>query len=252
VVGVVINVIDDHLGKADQLTVRWSTETVGLLKSILFEAKAGGGVVMLTSDHGHVLDRGTTARVTDGGSARWRPAAGKPLEPDELVMQGSRVLVPDGQLITSWSERVRYIATANRGYHGGINPQEMLIPVTVLIPTDTETEPEGWQPAVEATPVWWDDEAGLQPQERAAAEPAPPQPVPAGMLFDKNREELKPAVARPPAAASESTAAPGWLAEVFAPEVFAAQRRLLSRACTPDELFSRLVQQLDAHGGRIP
>jgi len=45
--------------------------------------------------------------------------------------------------------------------------------------------------------------------------------------------------------------APGWLAEVFATEVFAAQRRLLSRAYPGDELFGRLVQQLDAHGGRM-
>ena len=253
VVGVIVNAVDDHLGKADQLTVRWTLETLEMLRALLYEARAGGRVVVLTSDHGHVLDRGSTARVSSDGGSRWRPAGGAPPAADELAFRGSRVLLPGGQLITTWSEGVRYIASANRGYHGGVNPQEMVIPIAVLVPRVDKTEPAGWKAAPEATPPWWDASGPVSAVSTPPATIVPPAPAPAGLLFDKNRD-----VPVPPqrvAATLESVAAavamPDWLEPLFLTDELEAQRKLLSRAYSGDDLFKRFLAQLDARGGRM-
>ena len=254
VVGVIVNAVDDHLGKADQLTVRWTLESLELMRALLYEARSGGRAVVLTSDHGHVLDRGSTARVNSDGGARWRPAGGEAPAADEMAFRGDRVLVPGGELITSWSERVRYIRAANRGYHGGVNPQEMVVPIAVLIPTEESSEPAGWQPEPEATPAWWDEGSDVV----ATPPPAPiePEPIskPVGTLFDKNRDEPPPSRSRkvlPQAAEPDEAQIPDWLEKVFATEVFDAQRRLISRGYSSDDLFKRLLAQLDARGGRM-
>ena len=44
-----------------------------------------------------------------------------------LLAEGHRLIAP-------WSERVRYGAKKN-GYHGGLTPQEMVIPITVVTST---------------------------------------------------------------------------------------------------------------------
>ena len=255
VVGVIVNAVDDHLGKADQLTVRWTLESLELLRALLYEARSCGRAVVLTSDHGHVLDRGSTARVSSDGGARWRPSGGGPAAPDELSFRGNRVLVPGGELVTTWSEGVRYIATANRGYHGGVNPQEMVVPIAVLIPAEDKAEPAGWQAAPEATPLWWDD-SGLQesaPSSSVAASTAQPLTPPAGTLFDKHREDPV-AAPRPPAAPEPTVTTvtiPSWLDQLFTTSDFAAQRKLLARAYAGDDLFKQLLAQLDARGGRM-
>lgn len=257
VVGVIVNAVDDHLGKADQLTVRWTLETLELLRALLYEARSGDRAVVLTSDHGHVLDRGSTARVSSDGGARWRPTGGGPSAPDELAFRGNRVLVPGGELVTTWSESVRYIATANRGYHGGVNPQEMVVPIAVLIPAEDKTEPAGWQAAPEATPSWWDESAGqevapVSPVDTVAEQPTTP---PVGTLFDKHREEpVQVPVPRPrvaPEPATSTVTVPSWLDELFTTPDFAAQRKLLARAYAGDDLFKQLLAQLDARGGRM-
>jgi hypothetical protein len=255
VVGVIVNAVDDHLGKADQLTVRWTLESLELLRALLYEARTGGRAVVLTSDHGHVLDRGSTARVSSDGGARWRPSGGGPAASDELSFCGNRVLVPGGELVTTWSEGVRYIATANRGYHGGVNPQEMVVPVAVLIPSEDKTEPDGWQAAPEATPLWWDESSMHEPSPASAVPPAVVQPttLPAGALFDKHRDEsVKPPSPQPVSDTATSTVVvPSWLDQLFTTPDFAAQRKLLARAYAGDELFKQLLAQLDARGGRM-
>jgi hypothetical protein len=81
------------------------------------------------------------------------------------------------------------------------------------------------------------------------------QPItpPAGTLFDKHRGEPA-APPRPPVThepATSEVAAPNWLDDLFSTPDFAAQRRLLARAYSGDELFKQLLSQLDARGGRM-
>ena len=56
IVGIVLNAVDDHLAKSEQLHLSWRIESVRLLPTILTEAHAAGRTIVLTSDHGHVLE----------------------------------------------------------------------------------------------------------------------------------------------------------------------------------------------------
>ncbi|WP_431868897.1 BREX-2 system phosphatase PglZ [Nocardiopsis eucommiae] len=164
VVGVVLNTIDDALSRgreADQAT--WSTKQIGKLGSLLDAAARAGRPVVLTSDHGHVWDRGQATKTVSGESARYRvgePGAG------EILATGDRVLFGDGTLVVPYREDIRYTDRKD-GYHGGFSAAEMVIPVLVFVPVETARRgsgegghapaPHGWQrlgPA-EVEPVWW-------------------------------------------------------------------------------------------------
>ncbi len=75
IIGVVINAIDDQLLKGEQLDTRWSRDTIPVLPALLHEAKQSRRIVVITSDHGHVLDCGSVARPGEGGE-RWRVCRG--------------------------------------------------------------------------------------------------------------------------------------------------------------------------------
>lgn len=247
VVGVIVNAVDDHLAKADQILVRWNLDTIPVLGALLHDAARAGRAVILTSDHGHVLEAGTTARANRGGDGgeRWRPAGGAEPAPDEIALRGSRVMVPGGALVTSWSESVRYIAATKRGYHGGISPQEMVVPTSVLIPAEA-TEPEGWKPAPESTPPWWDRDGRPVVVSPAAVEP---RKQPQGMLFDLRQDEGK--RGKKTTVVDQPTAGGAWIETLFATDVFAAQKRLVPRGYPGDELLCRLLGSLDARGGKL-
>ena len=61
VVGVVLNAIDDALDKGKQGPAHWTPDQVTYLRPVLDEARRAGRPVILTADHGHVLDRGEGA-----------------------------------------------------------------------------------------------------------------------------------------------------------------------------------------------
>src|SRR5450759_3590275 len=123
VVGVVVNAVDDHLHKADQARPRWSLDYLPLLGALLYEARQAGRLVILTSDHGHVVDAEIGLGGGDGAD-RWR-VTGAALADGEMMFGGPRVAdlssaLPSGandrqpsawrhgSLVLAWSERVRY------------------------------------------------------------------------------------------------------------------------------------------------
>src|SRR5207302_10939511 len=75
VVGVVVNAVDDHLLKGEQLDLRWTRDEIKVLPSLLYEARSARRVVVVLSDHGHPLDHQSEARPGDGGQ-RWLPDGG--------------------------------------------------------------------------------------------------------------------------------------------------------------------------------
>lgn len=242
VVGVIVNAVDDHLAKADQVEVRWTPETIQILGALLHEASSAGRTVILTSDHGHILERGSTARVREGGE-RWRHADGAPLAADEVLLRGARVLAPGGALVASWSESIRYISATKRGYHGGANPQEMIVPLTILLPASRSDAPSGWEFAPESTPAWWDSD-GPRPPTAVVPPPSSAEPrKPAQRtLFD-------PPAPPPVPAAPPSCTAPGWIGAAITSEVFEDQRRYAPRGYPGDHVIARLLECLDARGG---
>ena len=76
VVGVVYNAVDDHLSGPDQLHQRWALEDLRLLLPLLWEAREARRVVVITADHGHLLEDGTTQVGSSGLASRHRIGTG--------------------------------------------------------------------------------------------------------------------------------------------------------------------------------
>jgi len=178
IVGVVLNVIDDSLGGPEQRSFRWNLQDIPVLQTLLSEAKSAGRVVVLASDHGHVLDHGSKLSRKADSADRWRPAAvdASPAE-GELLVKGNRVLVEGSRLIAPFCEMLRYTANRRLGYHGGLTSQECVAPVAVLAPALMTIE--GWEILPETAPDWWfDGEAAMQverPKARKAGKRKDPQ-----------------------------------------------------------------------------
>jgi hypothetical protein len=118
VVGVVLNTIDDAL--RDDFRVNaptWRSHQIDYLPQLLAAAAAAGRPVILTSDHGHVLEYGGGAHPAQADSARHR--TGPPGE-GELRIGGPRVLATGDHVTVPWDERIRYLSR-RAGYHGGVS-----------------------------------------------------------------------------------------------------------------------------------
>ncbi|HZD68259.1 MAG TPA: BREX-2 system phosphatase PglZ [Actinomycetes bacterium] len=244
VVGVVVNAVDDHLARGDQLRVGWDLVSLRPLSWLLDAAAEAGRVVVLTADHGHVLDGGRSRyRPLDGvGGERWRTTP-PPAQEDEIEIAGPRVLLGGGRVVLAADDRLRY-GVPKHGYHGGATPEEVLVPVGVL----ARRLPEQWLHRPLATPAWWTSEM-VAPQ---------PVPVPAKRPGRKATAREQPALFESPAAgptAAEQPAAgrAGWVDDLLASPAFIANRR---RARLPrplaDERLRRYLDLIDANGGAIP
>ncbi len=233
VLGIVLNAVDDDLAKGDQMREEWRIDTITSLPEILDAAREGGRVVIMTSDHGHVLEHGQTQRTPADGGARWRPGTGK-LAEGEILLQGPRVAKKfGGAVILPWSENLRYGQRQN-GYHGGCSTQEVIVPIAVFTTLDVEPDLKaiGWSLAPPNTPSWWESTeipvvTGEEPQE--IVEKSPPK----GSLFDNRMPS-------------------GSLSDrLIASELYARQKQLVSRAALSDEMVKAIVDALMAHGGTM-
>ena len=191
IVGVVLNVIDDSLGGPEQRSFRWTLQDIPVLQTLLSEAKSAGRVVVLASDHGHVLDHGSKLSRKADSADRWRPATGgDSLAADELLVKGARVLVEGGRLIAPFSETLRYTANRRLGYHGGLTSQECVAPIAVLAPALMDIE--GWEILPETPPDWWFegevDTAVERPKVKKSGKRKDPQ-IPVLSLFEDSRTD---------------------------------------------------------------
>jgi hypothetical protein len=159
-------------------------------------------------------------------------------------------VIPESKsLIAPWTERVRYGVKKN-GYHGGISPQEMIIPIAVLNATDDF--PAGWVEAAVDLPVWWDvatPSVGADERQIETLKPQKPKDKPAGMLFDLDQEPTQ-----QPSAATTPTVdrgVPEWVAALLSSPVFEEQKRLGGRAVPANDVLTRLLVAIDERGGKI-
>lgn len=175
-VAVVLNTIDDRLAKEQKLgDGAWGLKDVGKLPELLTVAAEQGMAVILTSDHGHVVDRHGNAVAADAvGSARHREPGGL-LQDSEVVLSGPRVVWPEpgAEIVALWDADSRYTAQ-KAGYHGGASPAEFTIPVLAFLPFGAEP-PKGWRELGDQQPRWWD--TGGAPETRRSSAPEKPVPV---------------------------------------------------------------------------
>ena len=234
IVAAVVNAIDDHLAKDDQLAAPWSATYVPLLRLLLDEARNAARIVILASDHGHVLDHGGQSR--NGGpehGERYRSTAQAAGDGEQLV-EGARVLAAGGRCVLAVDEGIRYSNARKHGYHGGGSPQEVLAPLLVLAPGLADGL-DGWVETGYDPPAWWTGQAVPEPTVQVA--PVTAVEEPSGQLILS--EQTAPA------------AGPAWIAELLGAETFTAQRAAASRSQVPEERVVAILAALDDAGGKL-
>lgn len=218
----VLNTIDDSLDRSDPAGTHWSVSAVKHLQALLDRARAAGRIVIITSDHGHVVERrlGWSRNEASTGPARHR-ASDNTVTEDEITVTGERVLSPDHTAVLAVSERLRY-RKLSAGYHGGASPAEVIVPVVALAPTEMDP-PHDLSLAVPAEPAWWTG-AVRDPHETTAPAPVADERPNQPSLLDEPTE-------------SEPAFGPALVASA----TYADQKRLAGRVVVPDERIAALL-----------
>jgi hypothetical protein len=245
VVGVVLNTIDDTLDKGKPGgPAHWTVETVTYLGAVLDEARRAGRPVILTADHGHVLDRSASAHPARSDTARYR--VGMP-GPGEITVRGPRVLSSGGEVVAAVDENIRY-TPRKAGYHGGASPAEVVVPVITLIPS-ASLLPSGWTEydAIGHAPSWWTAPANTArpPQDQASVPPTRPRGKRSAEARGDDSAALFGVSEVIPSAAATSLGT-----RIVASPRMAGQRQFVRRA--PDDLsVAALIDALVQAGGRL-
>jgi hypothetical protein len=244
VVGVILNTIDNALrdGKPGS-TPTWQLRDVTYLRELLTAAASAGRPVILTSDHGHVLDQGEGIHPAASEAARHRE--GTPAE-GEVLITGPRMLASGGgTVVLPWDERIRYTAR-KAGYHGGASLAEVVAPVMVFVPAGAPV-PRGWArygtPSLHEPP-WWNPATGpaladgSAPPARPTTQPRKAARRPAdgtGTLFTETDIPLAVSLG----------------VRVTASMLYAAQRAFV-RKSPGDPEVAAVIDALDQAGGKLP
>lgn len=232
-VAAVLNTIDDALDRSDPAGIEWGSDAVKHLAPLLERARGAGRTVVITADHGHVLERrhGHQVAAVATSSSRSRSAGGAVTD-EEVLVSGRRVLTDDHRAVLAVDESLRY-GPLKAGYHGGASPAEAVVPLIVLVPGETP-EGSGLTYAPPQEPTWWTAPAVVV---------APPLPIAAAAsaagLFDL---ELTAAPVTAPVHALAGA--------VLKSKPYAAQKKLAGRAAPSDEAMSALLSGLLAHPGQ--
>ncbi|MFI6583524.1 BREX-2 system phosphatase PglZ [Embleya sp. NPDC050493] len=265
-VAVVLNTVDDRLAKEQKLgDAAWRLRDIGGLRELLQTAARYGWAVVLTSDHGHVVDRhGERVDAETPLSARHRVPGG-PLRESEILLSGPRVVSPDtkGSIVALWDADSRY--TAHRaGYHGGASLAEVAIPIMAFLSFGA-TPPKGWRELGRQHPAWWSPAAESEPE---ASTPVPHH-VPAKQTAKSTKQRRheaarvaageqslfemaivadgEQALLKPRPVAPGDTLVPALLSS----ELFLAQKDALARKPDLVKIEKALRELLDA-GGTLP
>ena len=206
-------------------------ESIPLLAEVLEHARRAGRTVVLTSDHGHVLERQSVKRPGAEGE-RWR-LPGPALEPGEITITGPRIgaLMGDS-LVLPWSENIRYAGKKN-GYHGGVSRQEMLVPIGIWTAGHVpEAEGAEYRAVYRLAPLWWN-----------ATDDVVVTPVPA-----PSRRRSTPTA--PPEDLFSMEPVDDWLGRVMASPLLLRQRERVGRVALEPERLRLLLEKLQQEGGR--
>lgn len=242
-VACVLNTIDDALDRSDPAGTVWTADAIKHLRPLLDRARLAGRVVILTSDHGHIVERRQGEQRSYPVISSGRSRAEGPVGPGEVLVEGSRVLLHDGSAVLAVDERLRY-GPLKAGYHGGASPAEVVIPVYFLVPGGSVGD-TGLVLAAPQEPAWWLGPAAVAPAAVAPSEfPRPPKAEPAvPTLFDAPDPD-SPVV---PAVASQLGV------RVIASLTYADQRRMAGRVSLADEQVCQLLDALlAAPSHRLP
>ncbi|WP_040863306.1 BREX-2 system phosphatase PglZ [Nocardia niigatensis] len=237
-IAVVLNTVDDRLSKEQKLgDPEWQLREIGDLRALLTVATGLGMAVLITSDHGHVIDRhGEKITAPSYASARHRVPVGEHdrLADTEITLHGPRVVWPEpgSSVVALWDNDSRY-TDQKAGYHGGAALAEITIPILAFMPFGTTEPPKGWHELGDERPTWWKDETDELPV------PVPTPPAERSKRTTRKATEALTSqmsldIPVPDELAIETTPSPASPADtlitrLFACETFAAQLEQLGR-----------------------
>ena len=249
----VLNTIDDALDRSDPGGTEWGADAVRHLVHLLDRARNAGRIVVLTADHGHVVERrqGTQRAYPEISSGRSRAATG-PVGEGEVLVAGPRVLRHDGRAVLAVDEQLRY-GPLKAGYHGGGAPAEAVVPVAVLVPGAIPEDVASLHLAPPQEPTWWIDQvAAADPVAVAVSTPAAPPRRPAAN-YSRRRQEAVPTLFDEPTAepapdrqAVQRSPVP---AAVLRSAAYGAQKKIAGRVSVTDDQVRGLLDALVAATG---
>ena len=236
ITAVVINAIDDQLSNNAQLTVTWKVDTIALLRQVIDAAQEGERVVILTSDHGHVLDCAMPKQAQSEGGERYKPGHCV-AEQGEVKLTGARVLAEDNSVVLPWSEKIRY-TSRKMGYHGGGSLQEVMIPLGIYASAGMAQAPEGWREVPSYTPDWWH---GRSAHGRASVEKdVTVQSNATTIIMDDMFAPSK-------SAQMNEWVSCDWTSQLLASPVYQQAKRRAGQTVINDELLARMLKFLAAN-----
>ncbi|MFF7456796.1 BREX-2 system phosphatase PglZ [Kitasatospora sp. NPDC008115] len=260
-VAVVLNTVDDRLAKEQKHgDGSWRLSQIGGLQDLLRVAAAQGRAVILTSDHGHVVDRGGVKVDRDTPLSARHRAPGGALGDTEITLSGPRVVSPQtgNEIVALWDSDSRYTAL-KAGYHGGASLAEVAIPLLALLPFGA-TPPKGWRELGSPEPSWWSLTPGVPTPEpipvtvpkKPAKATRPSKPVAPGheALFEV---AIEPAVDDGDALLTPKLLSPqdAMVGKLLSSQTFRDQVDLLARKPDLVKVEKALRALLDA-GGTLP
>lgn len=255
-VGVVINTVDDALDHGrESADAGWRITNLGPLRTLLDHARYHGRAVIVTSDHGHVLDRnGSLLPAETPVSGRHRTDMAPPRE-GEVELAGPRVVADNERVVALWDPRLRYLPR-RAGYHGGASLAEVTVPVLALLPLGAASPP-GWRVLGPQQPSWWSATAGDRaeaPSPVPAAAPVPVRPAkksnksafPSDIAMFELPEQSGPDASTGASAPASGSAS--LVERVLASEMFAAQHGLTPRKVPLAKIRGALTALVEANG----
>lgn len=242
VVGVVINAIDDAVHKNDVSDWEWGLDRLAPLRALLEAAVNARRTVVITSDHGHVVERASEALTAEGAEARWRPV-GAPVAEGEVLVSGPRVIEPSGSAVLLWREDAHF-GPRRAGYHGGASLAEITVPVLVFQPaTALANAAEGWVQAPPQTPDWWNEPVLAAP---VVSTPKPKARKKATTLDDGEGLFSIEAASQAHSPAPQSD----LVAALVESGPYASQRAMAGRRALPDDQVQSFVGAIVERGFR--
>ncbi len=249
VLAAVVNAVDDQLSSNAQLAVQWQVSNIPVLRALLESARDAGRVIVLCSDHGHVLDHGMLAKNSGDEAERYKPGGATPAKGEALV-QGTRVL-SDGAAVVPYSEQLRY-ANKKMGYHGGASLQELVIPLGVYSASGEKLALQGWREVGVQTPEWWSTELMVDEfQEEVAATKAVKAHTKANSTKPKLSDRIEDLFAETEEEPIGVTPESGdWLQALMASPVYTEMKTRAGRVVISDQQVSSLLSFLAERGGQ--
>ena len=254
----VLNTIDDALDRSDPGGTDWGADAVKHLAPLLDRAHHAARIVVLTADHGHIVERrqGTQRAYAAISSGRSR-AATESAGDGEVLVAGPRVLRHDGRAVLAVDEHLRY-GPLKAGYHGGAAPAEAVVPVAVLVP-GAVPEDVSLHLAPPQEPAWWIDP--VTPADPVPAPPPAATPPPRSAVDYRRRRQdapptlfdepdAEPAPAPPDQEVQEQVVQRSPVsAAVLKSTAYTAQKKIAGRVSVTDDQVRGLLDALVAAPG---